>query len=72
MWILKIILKHGKQDKRKPNGIYVNMFFIGQARLMIEVYLKYGRPAEKTIEIFEKQQEEIKNSVLDQRPDPTK
>jgi hypothetical protein len=73
--ILKIILKNTENKiNENRNGIYVNMSFLSVSTVdAIEVYLKYVEDQQRTIEIFEKQQEEIKKPrVLDQtRQDPT-
>jgi hypothetical protein len=45
--ILKIILKNTENKiNENRNGIYVNMSFLSVSTVDIEVYLKYGRPAE--------------------------
>jgi hypothetical protein len=64
--ILKIILKNTENKiNENRNGIYVNMSFLSVSTVdAIEVYLKYVEDQQRTIEIFEKQQEEIKNSLV--------
>jgi hypothetical protein len=68
--ILKIILKHGKQDKRKPKRhIRKYVFFIGQHGRNRGVFEIRGRPAED--DRNKKQQEEIKTASC-VRPDQTR
>lgn len=64
--ILKIIIKNPENKiNENRNGIYVNMSFLSENTVDdIEIYLKYVEDQQNTIEVFEKQQNDIKNTFI--------